>query len=168
MIDRLRRRAAVIYLEGSYHPRQSAPSAEWTATNLKLGDGIATSRVDSSHKVTVSTIVLVDTNIYARLRHDELSLQFCREDPPGRLQLIDPEDAQGGQWMPLVRLRGMPLARVAVSHDGQPKPVELGLQGLWRTVLNVAANDPRPVEYLNGDRFDLRAANLRLTASPLP
>jgi hypothetical protein len=29
-------------------------------------------------------------------------------------------------------------------------------------VLNVSALEPHSVEYLNGDRFDLRAANLRL------
>ena len=36
------------------------------------------------------------------------------------------------------------------------------VQGIWRVVLNVTAIDPRTVEYLNGDCFDLRAANLRL------
>jgi hypothetical protein len=35
-------------------------------------------------------------------------------------------------------------------------------QGIWRVALNVMAIDPHTVEYLNGDRFDLRAANLRL------
>ncbi len=154
MIDRLREGAAVIYLEGIYDPRSSAPTAEWTADNLKLS-GITTSRVNSSHRVTVSTIVLVDPLMYANVMRLEPSLQFCQEDRPGSYKLCHPETEEGGQWMPLV----------PVPQYGKPSPSFAGwpmLQGIWRVVLNVTAIDPRGVEYLNGDRFDLRASNLRL------
>jgi hypothetical protein len=73
----------------------------------------------------------------------------------GSYKLIHPEMEEGGQWMPLVR----------VPQYGQPSPSFAGwpmMQGIWRVVLNVTAIDPRTVEYLNGDRFDLRAANVRL------
>ena len=157
MIDRLREGAAVIYLEGSYDPRSSAPTAEWTADNLKLGGGITTSRVNSSHTVTVSTIVLLDPLMYANVMRLKPSLEFCLEDRPGSYKLCHPdtEEGQGGQWMPLVR----------VPQHASPSPSFYGwppYQGIWRVVLNVTAIDPRGVEYLNGDRFDLRASNLRL------
>jgi hypothetical protein len=36
------------------------------------------------------------------------------------------------------------------------------VQGIWRVVLNVGPIEAKTVEYLNGDRFDLRSANLHL------
>jgi hypothetical protein len=138
-------------VRGIYDPRNSAPTPVWTADNLALGGGITTSRVNSSHRVTVSTIVLVDPLKYTNLMRLNPTLQFCREERPGIYKLCHPdtEDGQGGQWMPLVEM---------------PKPWHSAtfLQGIWHVVLNVSALEPHSVEYLNGDRFDLRAANLRL------
>lgn len=158
MMDRLRESAAVIYVEGRYTPRSSLPTPTWTPDQLSLGHGITTSRVDSSHTVTLSTIVLVDAEIYAnRSKYFEASLEFCIEDKPGSYKLCypDSEEGQGGQWMPLVQTtqRGMRRPNIA------DWPI---VQGIWRVVLNVGAMEPRNVEYLNGDRFDLHAANLRL------
>ncbi len=93
--------------------------------------------------------------MYANVMRLEPSLQFCQEDRPGSYKLCHPETEEGGQWMPLVR----------VPEYGRPSPSFAGwpmLQGIWRVVLNVTGIDPRGVEYLNGDRFDLRASNLRL------
>ncbi len=159
MIDRLREGAAIIYLEGTYDPRKPVPTPAWTADSPPLGDGITTSRVSGGPRVTVSTIVLVDPNVYAnRLRHFDPLLEFCVEDKPGSYKICHPdtEEGKGGQWVPLV----------STTHRGQSRPNWPAdfpyYQGIWRVVLNVSAIDPRTVEYLNGDRFDLRATNLRL------
>src|SRR6266536_6031257 len=138
MIDRLREGAAVIYLEGICDPRSSAPTAEWTADNLKLGGGITTSRVNSSHRVTVSTIVLVDPLMYANVMRLEPSLQFCQEDRPGSYKLVHPdtEEGQGGQWMPMVR----------VPQHWRNVPGAPFLLSMWHLVMNLALFDPHSVE----------------------
>jgi hypothetical protein len=153
MIDRLRDGAAVIYLEGIYDPRKPVPSPEWTSDDLGLGSGITTSRVNSSHRVTLSTVLLVDPLMYLNVMRSEPSLQFCREDKPGSYILVHPDtqEGQGGQWMPMVRTPEH-WRRVANAPF---------LLAMWRTVLNLGLFEERSVEYLNGDRFDLRAANLR-------
>jgi hypothetical protein len=153
-MDRLRDGAAVIYLEGIYDRRAPAPIPAWTAGSPPLGNRITTSRVEGAPRVTVSTIVLVDVNIYARLRHQlqKMSLEFGREDEAGGFKFLHPdtEEGQVGQWMPLVQT------------DSRPIPNWPNVQGIWRVVLNVGPIEAKTVEYLNGDRFDLRAANLRL------
>jgi len=104
--------------------------------------------------VTVSTIVLVDVKIYGRLRHDlsKMSLEFGREDAARGFTFCHPDTEEGrdGQWIPVVQ-----TGRSTV-------PNWPGVQGIWRVVLSVGAMEPKTVEYLNGDRFDLRSANLRL------
>jgi hypothetical protein len=156
VIDRLRDGAAVIYLEGIYDRRTPAPIPAWTAGSPPLGDGITTSRVDGAPRVTVSTIALVDVNIYARLRFQlqKVSLQFGREDGAGAFKFLHPDTEEGraGQWMPLIQ-----VDRHSSSPANWPS-----VQGIWREVLNVGPIEAKTVEYLNGDRFDLRAANLRL------
>jgi hypothetical protein len=156
MIDRLREGAAVIYLEGIYDPRKPVPTPSWTADHPPLGGGITTSRVSGSPRVTVSTIVLVDPLWYTRVMALKPSLEFCREDKPGSYKFVHPdtEEGQGGQWMPLVR-------NPQYGHPWQA-PLPPPYQGIWRVVLNVGALEAKTVEYLNGDRFDLRAANLHL------
>jgi hypothetical protein len=154
MIDRLREGAAVIYVEGFYDPRKPVPTPARTADSPPLGGGITTSRVISSPRVTVSTIVLVDPGLYASVLGMKPTLEFCCEERPGIFKFIHPdtEEGQGGQWMPIVQvpqhLRNLP---------GTPF-----FQSIWHVVLNVLPYEPHSVEYLNGDRFDLRAANLRL------
>jgi hypothetical protein len=158
MIDRLRDGAAVIYLEGIYDARKPVPVPEWTTDSPPLGGGITTSRASGAPRVTVSTIVLVDAELYAnRLKYqlDKMSLEFGREGEDARTGGFkfchpDTEEGQGGQWMPLIQ-----TGRSSV-------PNWPNVQGIWRVVLNVGTLEPKTVEYLNGDRFDLRAANLRL------
>ena len=157
MIDRLRKGAAVVYLEGIYDPRKPVPVPGWTRDSPPLGGGITTSRVTGAPRVTVSTIVLVDADIYAnrlKFQLSKMSLEFCREDEPGSYKLVHPdtEEGQGGQWMPLVQTD---------RHHSSPTNWPY-MQGIWRVVLNVGTIEAKTVEYLNGDRFDLRAANLRL------
>jgi hypothetical protein len=48
------------------------------------------------------------------------------------------------------------------NHSARNAETEYLRLAVSRVVLNVGAMEPRNVEYLNGDRFDLRAANLRL------
>jgi hypothetical protein len=157
MIDRLRDGAAVIYLEGIYDRRTPAPVPAWTSGSPPLGGGITTSRVDGAPRVTVSTIVLVDANIYARLRYqlDKMSLEFGREDEDERTGGFkfchpDTEEGQSAQWTPLIQT------------GRSSTPNWPNVQGIWRVVLNVGTIEPKTVEYVNGDRFDLRAANLRV------
>jgi hypothetical protein len=154
LIDHIRERAAIIYLEGIYDPRRPVPTPSWTAENLALGGGITTSRVTSSHRVTLSTIVLVDPLIYTRVMHLKPSLEFCREDKPGSYKLCHPdtEEGQNGQWMPLVEL----------PQHWRNIPGGPSLQAIWHVVSNVSPLEPHTIEYLNGDRFDLRLANLSL------
>jgi hypothetical protein len=157
LIDRLRKGAAVIYLEGFYDPRKTVPTPAWTADSPPLGGGITTSRVSGAPRVTFSTIVLVDADIYERLKFhlSRMSLEFGREDGPGGFKFCHPdtEEGQGGQWMPMVQTDGR-------SRSSSPNwPV---VQGIWRVVLNVGPLEAKTVEYVNGDRFDLRVANLRL------
>jgi hypothetical protein len=153
-MDRLRDGAAVIYLEGTYDRRKPAPSPAWTADSPPLGNGITTSRVDANPRVTISTIVLVDPIKYVNLLRLNPTLQFCREDEPGIYKLVHPdtEEGQGGQWVPMVEM---------------PKPWRSGtiVQGIWHVVLNVSPLESHRVDYLNEDRFDLRAVNLRLVES---
>jgi hypothetical protein len=157
VIDRLRDGAAVIYLEGFYDARKPVPTPAWTTDSPPLGNGITTSRVSGAPRVTVSTIVLVDTDIYERLKFQlsKMSLEFGREDGLGGFTFCHPdsEEGRGGQWMPLVQTDSR-------SRSSIPNlPV---VQGIWRVVLNVGPLEAKTVEYLNGDRFDLRIANLRL------
>jgi hypothetical protein len=154
MIDRLREGAAVIYLEGFYDPRKPVPTPAWTADSPPLGGGITTSRVSNSPRVTVSTVVLLDPLWYTRVIALKPSLEFCREEQPGTFKIIHPdtEEGQGGQWLPLVQ----------VPQHSRNVPGAPFFQSIWHVVLNVTPWEPHSVEYLNGDRFDVRAANLRL------
>jgi hypothetical protein len=147
---------AIIYVEGTYDRRTPAPIPVWTSGSPPLGDGIWTSRVEGAPRVTVSTIVLVDVNMYARLKYQlqEMSLEFGRADGPGGFTFCHPdtEEGQTGHWMPIVRTPkhwcGVPNAPSVLA--------------LWRIVLNLGLFDEGRVEYLNGDRLDLRGANMRL------
>jgi hypothetical protein len=103
----------------------------------------------------VSTIVLVDVTRYGRLKYQlqKISLEFGREGGPGGFKFCHPdtEEGQGGQWMPMIQV------------DNRPPVANWPfVQGIWRVVLNVGPLDEKTVEYVNGDRFDLRRANLRL------
>jgi hypothetical protein len=150
MIDRLREGAAIIYIEGIYDPRRPIPTPAWTTDSPPLGGGITTSRV-AGPRVWLSTIVLVDPLMYTRALGMKPTLEFCREDQPGIYTLVHPdtEEGQGGQWIPMVqthwRIPGAPF-----------------FHSLAHMLLNVGPLEPRGVEYLNGDRFDLRSANIRL------
>ena|GEM_PF-4688758 len=55
------------------------------------------------------------------------------------------------------------LEVVAVGDDGKPKLDEHGQPiKLARLIMGLAGDDPREVEYLNGDPLDCRRANLRI------
>jgi hypothetical protein len=155
VIDRVRDGAAVIYVEGIYDPRKPVPTLAWTADSPPLGGGIIASRVNNSPRVTVSTVVLVDPPMYTRAMQMKPALEFCREDQPGTFTLVHPdtEEGQGGQWMPMVQTpqfwRNVPGAPFVHS--------------LAHMLLNAAGPlETKGIEYLNDDRFDLRAANLRV------
>jgi hypothetical protein len=115
--------------------------------------------LSGSPRVTVSTIVLLDPLWYMSVMALKPSLEFCREEKPGIFKIIHPdtEEGQGGQWMPLVR-------NPQYGHPWQD-PLPPPFQGIWHVVLNVTPWEPHSVEYLNSDRFDVRAANLRLMQS---
>jgi hypothetical protein len=154
MIDRLREGAAIIYVEGRYGPRKPVPTPAWMADSPPLGGGIITSRVDASPTVTLSTIVLVDPPMYPRALAMKPTLEFCREDQPGIYTPVHPdtEEGQGGQWMPIVQ----------TPQHWRNIPGAPFFHSLAHMLLNVGPLEARAVEYLNGDRFDLRAANVRL------
>jgi hypothetical protein len=153
MVDRLREGAAVIYVEGIYDPRNPVPTPTWIDGSPALGGGITTYRDSGSHRVTLSTVVLVDPLMYQRVMRLQPKLHFCRDDK-GRYTFSHPDTdgGQGRQWVPAVQLpQGTPTVA------GRPS-----IQGIWHVVLNLSPFEPHTCMYLNGDRFDLRAANLRL------
>lgn len=75
--------------------------------------------------------------------------------------------APTGEKKKQVRHEETDLEVVAVGDDGKPKLDEHGQPiKLARLIMGLAGDDPREVEYLNGDPLDCRRANLRIVNPP--
>ncbi len=83
------------------------------------------------------------------------ALQFCRDDDSSST-FYNP-NIHGGQ-----RSECAPVVEVPKEWRGIPGAPHI--QGVWHVELSLTPFEPYTAEYVNGARFDLRAANLRLDA----